>query len=152
MELAKIEQLLEKYFEGETTIAEEIQLKQYFSSEKVAAHLEHYKPLFGYLTTEKEEKFTPSLSLKTKKRFTVARIGIAASLLFSIGTIAYLNYKPTQPPQVANAELGTFESPEEAFEETQKALALLSEKVNIGMKSVNYINEYENSKNLIFKK
>jgi hypothetical protein len=152
MELAKIEQLLEKYFEGETTIAEEIQLKQYFSSEKVVAHLEHYKPLFGYLTTEKEEKFTPSLSLKTKKRFTVARIGIAASLLFLIGTITYLNYKPTQPPQVANAELGSFESPEEAFEETQKALALLSEKVNIGMKSVNYINEYENSKNLIFKK
>ena len=153
MELAKIEQLLEKYFEGETTIAEEIQLKQYFSTEQVAAHLEHYKPLFGYLTAEKEEKFTPTLSLKTKKRFPVARIAIAASLIFFVGIITFINYQPNNhQPQVANSELGSFETPEEAFEETQKALALLSEKVNIGMESVNYINEYENSKNLIFKK
>ncbi|HRE78381.1 MAG TPA: hypothetical protein PLL09_11215 [Flavobacterium sp.] len=153
MELAKIEQLLEKYFEGETTIAEEIQLKQYFSTEQVAAHLEHYKPLFGFFATEKEEIFTPTLSLKTKKRFTVARISIAASLIFFLGVIAILNYNPIKnQPKVANSELGSFETPEEAFEETQKALALLSEKVNIGMESVNYINEYENSKNLIFKK
>lgn len=152
MELAKIEQLLEKYFEGETSIAEEIQLKQYFSTEQVAAHLEHYKPLFGYFATEKEEKFTPTLSLKTKKRFPVTRIAIAASVVFLVGIIAFINYQPNNPPQVANSELGSFETPEEAFEETQKALALLSEKVNIGMESVNYINEYENSKNLIFKK
>lgn len=152
MELAKIEQLLEKYFEGETTIAEEIQLKQYFSTEQVAAHLEHYKPLFGYFASEKEEQFSPTLSLKTKKRFTVARIGIAASLIFLVSVITFINFKPTNQPQVANTELGSFETPEEAFEETQKALALLSEKVNIGMESVNYINEYENSKNLIFKK
>jgi hypothetical protein len=152
MELAKIEQLLEKYFEGETTIAEEIQLKQYFSTEQVAAHLEHYKTLFGYFASEKEEQFSPTLSLKTKKRFTVARIGIAASLIFLVSVITFINYKPINQPQVANTELGTFETPEEAFEETQKALALLSEKVNVGMESVNYINEYENSKNLIFKK
>jgi hypothetical protein len=152
MELAKIEQLVEKYFEGETTIAEEIQLKQYFSTEQVAAHLEHYKPLFGYFAAEKEEKFTPTLSLKTKKQFSVARIAIAASVVFLVGVITFINYQPTNPPQVANSDLGSFETPEEAFEETQKALALLSEKVNIGMESVNYINEYENSKNLIFKK
>ncbi len=152
MELANIEQLLEKYFEGETTTAEEIQLKQYFSTEQVAAHLEHYKPLFVYLTAEKEEEFKPTLSLKTKKRLTVARISLAASVVFLIGTFTFLNYKPTPSPQVAHTELGSFETPEEAFEETQKVLALLSEKVNIGMESVNYIHEYENSKNLIFKK
>lgn len=152
MELANIEQLLEKYFEGETTTAEEIQLKQYFSTEQVAAHLEHYKPLFGYFAAEKEEQFKPTLSLKTKKRLTVARISLAASVVFLIGTFTILNYKPTPSPQVTHSELGSFKTPEEAFEETQKVLALLSEKVNIGMESVNYIHEYENSKNLIFKK
>lgn len=152
MELANIEQLLEKYFEGETTTAEEIQLKQYFSTEQVAAHLEHYKPLFDYFAAEKEEQFKPTLSLKAKKRLTIARISLAASVVFLIGTLTFLNYKPTPSPQVAHTELGSFETPEEAFEETQKVLALLSEKVNIGMESVNYIHEYENSKNLIFKK
>lgn len=41
---------------------------------------------------------------------------------------------------------------ETAFIETQKALKLLSENLNIGMKSVIYINEYENSIDLIFKR
>lgn len=41
---------------------------------------------------------------------------------------------------------------EKTFTETKEALLLLSENINIGMKSVEYINEYENSRDLIFKK
>lgn len=40
MELDRIENLLEKYFEGETTIAEENELKVYFSSSDVAQRFE----------------------------------------------------------------------------------------------------------------
>jgi hypothetical protein len=48
-------------------------------------------------------------------------------------------------------ELGTYDDPEVAFRETQKALNLVSENVNVGIKSVEYVNEYQESKNLIFK-
>ena len=54
MELKLVEQLLEKYFQGETTIAEEKQLKAYFSSNDVAPHLAKYQALFGYFETQKE--------------------------------------------------------------------------------------------------
>ena len=40
MESHTIEKLVEKYFSGETSIAEEKQLKDYFSSPDVAPHLE----------------------------------------------------------------------------------------------------------------
>ena len=53
MELKLVEQLLEKYFQGETTIAEEKQLKAYFSSNDVASHLAKYQSLFGYFETQK---------------------------------------------------------------------------------------------------
>jgi len=61
-------------------------------------------------------------------------------VLIGIGTYTYLNTNN------ASQDLGTYDNPEKAFEETQKALALLSNHVNVGIKSVAYINEYEHSK------
>lgn len=151
MEFNKIEDLLEKYFQGETTIAEEKQLKEYFSSPNVAQHLEQYKPMFGYFSQVKEQKSTQKIPLQTKKR-NVAWLSIAASavVLLGIGTYFYTSEKNTAPV-VAQSELGTYDNPEEALAATQKALALLSNNVNVGIESVQYIKEYEQSKNKIFK-
>jgi hypothetical protein len=44
--------LLNKYFEGETSSAEELQLRQYFRSGKVADEHKAYKPLFAYFDEE----------------------------------------------------------------------------------------------------
>lgn len=151
MEFNKIEDILEKYFQGETSIAEEKELKDYFSSPNVAQHLEQYKPIFGYFSQVKEQKSTQEIPLKTKKR-NVAWLSIAASVvvLLGIGTYFYVSEK-NAAPAVAQTELGTYDNPEEALAATQKALALLSNKVNVGIGSVQYIKEYEQSKNKIFK-
>jgi len=151
MEFNKIGDLLEKYFQGETSIAEEKELKNYFSSPNVAQHLEQYKPMFGYFSQVKEQKSTQTIPLKTKKR-NVAWLSIAASVvvLLGVGTYFYVSEK-NAAPAVAQTELGTYDDPEEALAATQKALALLSSNVNVGIESVQYIKEYEQSKNKIFK-
>lgn len=161
MELNKIENILEKYFQGETSIAEENELKDYFSSSNVAQHLKQYQPIFGYFSQVKEQKSTQELEnlvrtgeaipLQTKKR-NVAWLSIAASavVLLGIGTYFYISEK-NATPVVVQSELGTYDNPEKAFAETQKALALLSNNVNVGIESVQYIKEYEQSKNKIFK-
>jgi uncharacterized protein (DUF427 family) len=77
-------------------------------------------------------------------------LSIAASIVVLFGMIAFFMINTNEP--VTQNELGTYETPEEAFRETQKALALLSSNVNIGIESVKYVQEYDNSKNLIFKK
>ncbi|AYN05009.1 hypothetical protein [Flavobacterium sp. 140616W15] len=152
MELDKIEIILEKYFQGESTIAEENELKKYFSSSDVAQHLEQYKPIFGYFSQVKEQRLTQEIPLQTKKR-NVAWLSIAASavLLLGIGSYFYLNNTNNTTPVVAKSDLGTYDSPEEALAATQKALAMVSHNVNTGIESVQYIKEYEQSKNLIFK-
>ena len=146
MEFNKIESLLEKYFQGETSIAEEQELKAYFSSQNVLPHLEQYKPLFGYFANAKEQKLSQEVMPKTKKR-NLGWLSVAASVvvLLGIGTFAYLNN------ETATQDLGTYDNPEVAFAATQKALALLSNHVNVGIESVHYIQEYQNSKDLIFK-
>ncbi|MDQ6529833.1 hypothetical protein [Flavobacterium sp. LHD-85] len=152
MELNKIEEILEKYFQGETSIAEENQLKEYFSSSNVAQHLEQYKPMFGYFSQAKEQKSTYEIPLQTKKR-NVAWLSIAASavVLLGIGTYFFVSEKNDTTAVASQTELGTYDDPEEALKATQKALALLSSNVNVGIESVHYIKEYEQSKNKIFK-
>ncbi|MFV8344411.1 hypothetical protein [Flavobacterium sp. XS2P39] len=148
MELNKIEILLEKYFQGETSIAEENELRNYFSSIDVAQHLEQYKPMFGYFSHAKEQMLKQEIPLQSKKH-NVGWLSIAASVvvLLGIGTYVFYNNESASKKQ----DLGTYDNPEVALQETQKALALLSDNVNVGIESVYYIQEYQKSKELIFK-
>lgn len=147
MELNKIEKLLEKYFEGETTISEEKELKTYFLSNEVVQHLKQYQSLFGYFTHEKDAIFVPKIVLKpTKKRYYWISIAASVVVFLGIGTYVYFNESTTN-----SNDLGTYDTPEEAFEATQKALSLLSNNLQFGIESVGYINEYESTKNIIFK-
>jgi len=148
MALDRIELLLEKYFEAETTIAEERELKAYFSSENVAPLLEQYKPIFGYATQAKQEQYTATIPLQSKKRITVVWLSVAASVvvLLSVSLFTYNHYNQPKPQ-----DLGSINDPEVAFRETQKALAMISEHVNKGIGSMSYLNEYEQSKDKVFK-
>ena len=147
MEYNNIDQLLEKYFEGQTSIIEEKQLTNYFSSTNVAQHLEHCKPIFEYYSLSKQQNFTQEIPLKTKNR-NIMWLSIAASVLvlLGVGTFYVLNNQQLEIEQ----GLGTFKTPEIAFQETQKALQMLSQNVNIGIESVSYIREFEETKNKIF--
>lgn len=150
MELNKIEILLEKYFQGETSIAEEKELRSYFSSPYVAPHLEQYKAMFGYFTQAKKQELAQEIPQITKKR-NVMWLSVAASVVVLLGVATFFMINTNEPVNHQN-ELGTYDSPELAFKETQKALALLSSNVNVGIESVMYVQEYENTKNRIFKK
>lgn len=86
--------------------------------------------------------------LKLQRR-NLGWFAIVASLflLLGIGAFVYSSYSDFDQ----NSDLGTYDDPEIAFRETQKALSILSNHLNIGIVSVQYIQEYDNSKYLIFK-
>lgn len=150
MALNRIEKLIESYLEGETSIAEENELNEYFSSTDVAQHLKQYQPLFSYFSKAKEEQFSREILLPTKKKITLQMWSIAASVavLLGVGIFMYLENNTSDDFVACSPE----DSPELVLQQTQKALALVSEHLNTGIKSVGYINEYEESKNRIFKK
>ncbi len=143
-----MEALLEKYFEGETSIDEENELKEYFSSSNVAPDFEQYRPLFRYFTEAREQKFTNNVSLISKKPKALW-LSIAASVVVLIGVGAY-TYFNSMETEKESKELGTYDDPEEAFEATQKALAMLSTNVNVGVGGVQYLQVYEVTKDKVF--
>ncbi|WP_242134881.1 hypothetical protein [Aestuariivivens marinum] len=154
MVLNSIEKLIEKYENGETSLKEEQVLKNYFTSDTVAPHLEMYKPLFTYFLANQQEQFTKDVSLKTKKAFNYKWISVAAVAVLMLGF--YFN-KPS--------DVGTIDDPEIAFSEVSKSLAMISNHFNKGTSTVGYLNEVnkgtstlgylteiENTTNIIFKK
>jgi hypothetical protein len=149
MELDRIENLLEKYFQAETTKAEEQELKVYFSSNKVAQHLEQYQSIFCYFTQSKTAKSNTRLVLPKQNKFKKYNLSIAATVLVLIGIGGYIwKYNKANEPK----SISEINNPEVAFRETQKALALISEHLNTGIKSVQYLDNYQQSKNKIFNK
>lgn len=149
MESDKIETLIEKYFQGETSIAQEKQLQDYFSAPNVAQHLEQYQPMFAYFSQARQQQFTQAVPLQTKKR-SVAWLSVAASVvvLLGVGTYIYLNNNSSSKQET----LGTYDDPEVAFRQTQKALAMLSAHVNTGIEGVQYLKEYEVAKDKVFRR
>jgi hypothetical protein len=155
MELDRIEGLLDKYWAGETSLEEEKTLRHYFATEQVPEHLEPVAALFKLYAEEGARTLTEvSFEAKVMEKIPGNGAGkirpllmqsmkIAAGLALVI-TAGYLIWKEPAPqaadtPVVATAEDDTFEDPIQAFEETKKALLLLSSNIGRGKKPVEKI-------------
>ena len=137
MGLNNIEKLLEKYENGETTLNEEQQLKNYFSQETVMPHLEMYKPMFAYFKVSKQEQFTKALPLKTKKVFSYNWVAVAAAVVLMLGVY----FKEHAVSSYEEYAYGTYNNPEDALNEVTAQLAIISSHFNKGISTVNYLDE-----------
>lgn len=126
MVLNKIEKLIEKYENGETTLEEEAQLKDYFSQETVAPHLQHYKAMFNYFSFNQQETFTKQLPLKTKTKFNYKWLSVAAVIALMVGF--YFNQNET-----------ITEQDKQDYEKAKSYLQLVSQTLNKGAKQVEYL-------------
>lgn len=87
----KIDELLDKYFEGETSCKEERELRRYFTEEEVPEHLQMYRPLFACLDMEAKslqrepgrQDAAPKYLFRRRWYYTLG--GIAAGLLILVG-------------------------------------------------------------------
>lgn len=138
MESIKIEQLIEKYLDAETTLQEEAVLQDYFVNSKVAPHLEEYRALFGYFAESKNERYTKTIQLNTQKK-NWKWLSVAASLVLLFSVYKGYNYNQEK----AEAQI--------AFQQTQEAFQLLSKNMNKGTAAIGYLGEYETTTNKIFK-
>ncbi|MCB2209001.1 MAG: hypothetical protein KQH67_11975 [Bacteroidetes bacterium] len=140
MKLHEIELLIEKFYNGETSLAEEEILKDYLNRETVPEQFIAVKQYFHLLQDEKElelddafdEKILRSLEkdeLQTNsfKIWTYRLSGVAAAILLLI--MVWFGTDLLQPREV----YGTISDPSLAFLETRKAMDEVSKKLNKGL-------------------
>lgn len=142
MELTKIERLLVKYENAETTLKEEDVLRTYFTSNKVAPHLKEYQLIFNYFKSNNDDTYTKKIKLnnKIKKRNWLM---VAASITLLLSTYSGLTIinQYNQKKQAA-----------ENLAQITNVLKLVSTNLKKGNQALKKLHVYEDSVYKIFKK
>jgi low affinity Fe/Cu permease len=155
MDSKKIEELLQKYWDCETSLEEEQQLREYFRSEQVPEQLKETAVLFHYFDTQRnktvDEHFegTVVTHLKAqpvKKGKMVSLLHnsmrIAAGVAVLVAAVFFVRQEIRKNDTVAMED--TYDDPQKALEETKKALMMISKgfgRAEQQAKKINMINE-----------
>jgi hypothetical protein len=153
----EIAQLLEKYWNCETSLEEEQLLRNFFNGSDVPAQMKDAADLFRFFEAERkrslEEEFDTNLLRTVKKTERSAKVvsmvrwvqvaRIAAGVLVMVAATYFVRneFVKSNP-----AEIDTFSDPKQALEETKKALLLISKsfgKAKEGAGKINMFNEAE---------
>lgn len=154
MDSEKIDQLLAKYWNCETSLEEEQQLRAFFRQNDIPYHLQETAALFRYFDAQQSQSM-PAAGSDGEVLNTIQPVkkGRTASLLFNSMRIAAgiavlitavwlvrIEIRKSAPPEMAD----TYSDPKMAFEETKKALMMISKSFGTAeehAKKINLFNE-----------
>ncbi|HVV05408.1 MAG TPA: hypothetical protein VHC96_14355 [Puia sp.] len=131
MEREQVVQLLEKYWQAETTVEEEKMLAEYFRGADVPLEWESYRDIFSFYAQEAEVKPGKELEerimerVRPRPRLGAAWWGAAAVIVLGLGLSLYQRDKPTMKD--------TYSDPQQALAAVQKALLIASKNMNKGL-------------------
>lgn len=132
---SRIEQLLEKYWNAETSLEEEKELKDFFQKENIPTELKETANLFKYFEFQKKQSieeggFDARIKAATSERkgrvvkmmFTVAKVAAGILVLVAATLLVRDEIRKSYPTEIVD----TYSDPELAFEETKRALLMIS--------------------------
>lgn len=135
-----IEQILELYFEGESSLEQEHRLRAYFKGDAVAPHLEKYTALFSAFAKAKKERYTGEINLPRKKAFFPV-FSIAASILVIAGLFLFFNNNNRNNNNTN--DYGTYKDPEVAALKTKQALFMMGSFIDQSTSKLSALDEFE---------
>jgi len=159
MNTQEITRLLEKYYSGESTEEEELNLKTFFQSGNLPEEFETEKEIFSYYSDAEqipepssgfEERIIASIddqenreSTDRVRRGLLTIMSAAATLLLLIGSYFFIIRK-SEPKD-------TFSNPEIAYAETVKILYDVSSKINRGTEVLEQVRKLDYAASRSFK-
>ncbi len=159
MDSKQIEQLLEKYWNCDTSLEEEQQLRAHFRGE-VPEQMQEVAEVFRYFDLQKKQQVThPDFDAEVKKKVKQHRPeGKVIKLVYNYGSIAaglvvvvaatYFVRQEVRKAYPADV-VDTYSDPRLALEETKKALMLISKSFNKAQKEAGRIKVFNEAEEKI---
>ncbi|OGU15578.1 MAG: hypothetical protein A2X61_03275 [Ignavibacteria bacterium GWB2_35_12] len=158
---SKIDELIIKYFDGETSLEEENELKEFFNQSEIPERYEKFVSHFKFIDTESKEFLSDDFDDVVSKRITQTKIhktnfiykigyGIAAvAAVIAILMMAYVQYSslPFKSLRLDYLSQDTYKDPNLAYAETKKTLLYVSSEMNKGMAQLEKLSKFDKSIN-----
>ena len=156
MKKEELKDLLEKYYNGESTLEEERLLRDYFRGENIYEGFEADREIFGFYSASPDMS-EPSMDLEERiikkingagktggkavmRRIYIISTGIAAAVML-IAALYFFIMKTAEPED-------TFSDPALAYAETIKILNEISAKFNEGTRALTPVTKFESATRL----
>lgn len=151
MDYKYIEQLLERYWDCESSEAEERILREFFAQENIPAHLARYRSLFEYERTAAAERLDAAFDARVcalaevapetvvkAQRMTMARrlrpfyrAAASVAIVLLLGTAAQHSFNREEAPEGWDYNMAgytdTYENPQTALDESIEALKMVQD-------------------------
>ena len=144
MEYSKINDLLDLYFKGNTTLDQEMSLRTYFNSEDVDDRLKPYTVLFNTFDKAAQDVFKGSLQIPEKTRFNQKWwLNIAAVMISIIGVAGFMFSANSKAIQEREALA--------ALKQSKDAMYLMASQFNKATKTLSLVDQFQETKNKYLK-
>jgi hypothetical protein len=153
MDSKRLEELLQRYWECETSLDEEQELRDYFCTEPVPEQWKEASTLFHYFEKQRqlavkgnfEESVVSKIKAPKGRMMTLVQISlrIAAGVAVVLAAIFFVRQEIRKDSTEMVFE-DTYDDPQKALEETKKALLMISKgfgRAETQAKKINMLNE-----------
>ena len=162
MDSNRIEELLNKYWNCETSLEEESQLREYFRGQKFPEQLKDTAALFRYFDESKKKTVSdtsfehqvmekvkaPTQGKIVKLFYNSLRIAAGVAVLVVAGWLVRNEIRQSTPQEIVD----TYDDPKLAFEETKKALMMISKSFGTAEQNAKKINLFNEAQEQLQKK
>ena len=156
MDSKNMEDLLKKYWECETTLEEETQLREYFGGKNIPDQWKETAAMFRYFEETKKKSLNdlafegqvirkinaPKQSKVVRLVYNTMRIAAGLAVVLAATWFIRNEIRETTPQAVVD----TYEDPKLAFEETKKALLMISKSFGTAEEQARKINLFNEAK------
>jgi hypothetical protein len=161
MDFKNMEDLLKKYWNCETTLEEEKQLREYFGGNNIPEQWKDTAPLFRYFQETKKKSLNdlafegqvinkihaPKRSRLATLAYNTMRIAAGLAVVLAATWFIRNEVRKTTPQAVVD----TYDDPKLAFEETKKALLMISKSFGTAEAQARKINMFNEAREEIQK-